>query len=220
MPPEHLHLDVALGHVEDELQQEAVELRLGERVGALVLDRVLRGGDDERVREWERTAVDADLALLHRLQQGGLGLRGRSVDLVGEQDVREHRALAELELPGLGVVDERAGDVAGHEVGRELHALRVQTERVAERPDEERLRDAGHTLEERVALGEERDDEPGDGGVLTHDGLADLDADLGECPPEVVGVRCGGSWHGGVGHGWFLPVRSVARATAASRSSR
>ncbi len=32
-----------------ELQQEAVELRLGQLVGALVLDRVLRGGDDERV---------------------------------------------------------------------------------------------------------------------------------------------------------------------------
>ena len=34
-------------------------------------------------------ALDRDLALLHRLEQGGLGLRRRAVDLVGEQQVRE-----------------------------------------------------------------------------------------------------------------------------------
>ena len=72
------------------------------------------------------TPSTRDLALLHRLQQRRLGLRRRAVDLVGEQDVREHRPAPELELAGLRVVDERAGHVARHEVRGELHALGVQ----------------------------------------------------------------------------------------------
>ncbi len=74
-----------------QLEQEAVELRLGQRVGALVLDRVLRGDDDERVGQRVRVALDGHLPLLHRLEQRGLRLRRRAVDLVGQQHVGEHR---------------------------------------------------------------------------------------------------------------------------------
>ena len=45
-----------LGQRHGELEQEAVELRLGQRVGALVLDRVLGGGDQERVGQRVRVA--------------------------------------------------------------------------------------------------------------------------------------------------------------------
>ena len=127
--PEHGELGLARRDVDDELQQESVELRLGQRVGALVLDRVLRRGDEERVGQRPRHAVGRDLALLHRLEQRRLRLGRRAVDLVGQHDVREDRSLAELELAGLRVVHERARDVARHEVGRELDALRVEAER-------------------------------------------------------------------------------------------
>ena len=43
-----------------QLEQEAVELRLGQRVGALVLDRVLRGDDDERVGQRVGPAPSTD----------------------------------------------------------------------------------------------------------------------------------------------------------------
>ena len=43
-------------------------------------------------------AVDGHLALLHRLEQRRLGLGRRAVDLVGEQEVGEHRPLAQREL--------------------------------------------------------------------------------------------------------------------------
>ena len=94
------HLLLLLGgRVADlQLEQEAVELRLGQRVGALVLDRVLRGDDDERVGQRAGLALDRDLPLLHRLEQRRLGLGRRAVDLVGEQQVGEHRPLAEPEL--------------------------------------------------------------------------------------------------------------------------
>ena len=41
--------------------------------------------------------ADGDAVLLHRLEQRALRLRRGAVDLVGEDDVREDRALAELE---------------------------------------------------------------------------------------------------------------------------
>ena len=58
-------------------------------------------------------AVDGHLALLHRLEEGGLGTRRGAVDLVREQDVREDGAGEEdvlsgadhvLPLSSLGVV--------------------------------------------------------------------------------------------------------------------
>ena len=42
-----------------ELEEEAVELRLGQRVGALHLERVLRREDDERLLEDVRALADA-----------------------------------------------------------------------------------------------------------------------------------------------------------------
>ena len=81
---------VADGHA----QQEAVELRLGQRVGAFVLDRVLRREDEERRPELACLALGRHLPLLHRLEQRGLRLRRGAVDLVGEQEVGEDRARA------------------------------------------------------------------------------------------------------------------------------
>ena len=49
-------------------------------------------------------------------------------------------------------------------------------ERLAERAHQQRLRDAGHALEQHVAAGEQRDDQAGDGAVLADHGLADLGA--------------------------------------------
>ena len=49
VPVEDRDLLIARRQRHVELQQEPVELRLGQLVGALVLDRVLGGRDDERV---------------------------------------------------------------------------------------------------------------------------------------------------------------------------
>ena len=176
VPPQHLHLVAALGQREDDLEEEAVELGLGQGVGALVLDGVLRRGDHEGGRQRVRLAVDADLALLHRLEQGRLRLGGRAVDLVGEQEVGEDRPGPEGEVTVPGVEDERAGEVAGHEVGGELHPLGPEVERRGEAAHEERLGDAGHALEEDVAPAQQGHEQPGDGGVLPDDGLGHLRA--------------------------------------------
>ncbi len=110
-------------------QEEAVELRLGQRVGALVLDRVLGREHEKRPLERARPPLDRHLALLHRLEQRRLRLRRSAVDLVGEQQVGEDRAGAELELGGALVEHRRAGHVGGHQVGRELDAREAERRR-------------------------------------------------------------------------------------------
>ena len=52
----------------------------------------------ERLGHLARDAVDGDLSLCHRLEQRRLRLRCRPVDLVDEDDVRENRPRAELEV--------------------------------------------------------------------------------------------------------------------------
>ncbi len=67
-------------------------------------------------------AVRANLKLGHSLQQGSLRSRACPVDLIGNQDVGEHRAGPELEVALLHVEDRRARDVAWQQVGRALDA--------------------------------------------------------------------------------------------------
>lgn len=177
VPGQDADLVLAGGQGHGELEEEAVQLGFRQGVRALVLDRVHGGGDEERLRQDARRAVDGDLALLHGFEEGGLGLGRGPVDLVREEQVGEDRAVLEGELGGAGVVDERAGDIAGHQVRGELDALGVEGERGGEGPYEEGLGDAGHAFEEDVAAAQQGDDETGDGRVLADDGLSDLGAD-------------------------------------------
>ena len=67
-----------------------------------------------------------------------------------------------------------AGDVARHQVRRELHAREAQVERLRHRLHEQRLREAGHADEQHVAAGEQRGDEIVDDLVLADDAPPDL----------------------------------------------
>ena len=90
---------VLFGWVADrQAQQEAVELRFGQRERALQLDRVLRREHQERPGQRARLAFEADLPLVHTLEQRRLGARRGAIDLVGEHDLGEDRPRPELEL--------------------------------------------------------------------------------------------------------------------------
>ena len=154
-PLEHAPLVVPLRVADADPKQEAVELRLGERVGALVLDRVLGREDDERRLEQVRDAFDRHLPLLHRLEQRRLCLRRRAVDLVGEEQIGEDRARAELELALPLVEDRRARDVGGHQVGCELDAREAHARRLGERAGDPRLRQSREVLDQDVPVGEQ-----------------------------------------------------------------
>src|SRR5439155_1191670 len=103
-PPAHLRISVEkepaanrgrLAQAEPE--EKAIELRLGEWERSFELDRILGRDDEERIRKTVRGLVHGDLPLLHRFEEGRLRGRGRTVDLVDEDDVGGERAGPELE---------------------------------------------------------------------------------------------------------------------------
>ncbi len=172
------------------LIEEAIELRLGQRVGALRLDGVLRGDDEERTPAAARDAVGGDRQILHRLEQRALRLGGRAVDLVGQEELREDRALVEDEAVFLLVEHVAAGDVARHQIGRELDALEGGAEHVREGAHEQRLAEAGHAFDEHVTAGEDGDERVQDEIVLAEEHLAGLAAEEIEAIAEFESGSC------------------------------
>ena len=171
-------VDGVVGVAERRPHHEAVELRLGQPVGARLLDRVLRREHEEGHADRPRDAVDRHLSLLHDLEQRGLRLRARAVDLVGEHDVREDGPGVELELARLLVVDRDAGDVAGQQVGGELDAGVRALHRLRERPGERGLAGARDVLEQHVALAEHRGEHELDDVALAEHGVLDVVGEL------------------------------------------
>ena len=144
------------GRIPDlEPHREPVELRLGQRIRALVFDRVLRRHDHERPPELVALAVDRDLLLLHALEERRLRLWGRAVDLVDEQEVGEDRSGPELELVRALVEDVHAGHVRRQQVRCELQPREGHVERARQRLRQHRLADAGEVLEDQMSLGGE-----------------------------------------------------------------
>ena len=96
-PGDDLELLGGRGVADDDLHEEPVALRFGQQVHAFGLDRVLRREHEEGVGHEVRDAGDRHLALGHHLEQRRLHLGGRTVDLVGEHEVGEHRAELDVE---------------------------------------------------------------------------------------------------------------------------
>jgi len=72
-------------------------------------------------------ATGGDLVFLHGLQERGLGLGRRPVDLIGQDHVGEDRALDETEgtptRVRIVVQDLRSGDIRRHQIRRELDTI-------------------------------------------------------------------------------------------------
>jgi hypothetical protein len=144
---------VRIAHLDP--HQEPVELGFGQWVGALVLDRVLGGHHHERPLEVVGHGVDGDLALLHGLEERRLRLGGCPVDLVGQDDVGEDAAGAELELVAGPVPHRDPGHVGREEVGRELDAVPRAVDRAGDGLGQHRLAHPGDVLDEQVPIGHE-----------------------------------------------------------------
>ena len=167
------------GRIADrDVEEEAVELRLGQRIRPLLLDRILRRQHEERLGQGTRLAAHGDAVLLHRLEERGLRLRRRAVDLVRQQQVREDRPAHEAERvrPGRLVLVQHLGarHVRRHQVGRELDAAEVEVQHLRKRLDEQGLRQARDAHEERVAAREDRDQRLLDHVLLPDDHLREL----------------------------------------------
>ena len=164
--------------IDDELEKKTVGLRLGQRVSALLLDGILGGHHEERLGQWVRLAADGDLALLHGLEEGGLDLGGGAVDFVGEYEIGKNGAAVGREFAVLRRENHGAHDVAGQEIGGKLDALKLDAEGGTEGLDEQGFCEAGHALEQDMAVGEEGHQETFHDGVLADDGFGNFGAEF------------------------------------------
>ncbi|PQM46867.1 hypothetical protein C1Y40_02955 [Mycobacterium talmoniae] len=172
--PQHRRL-VAFGQIPQfQPDREPVQLGLGQRVGALVLDRVVGRQHDERRWQPVGLAVDADLAFGHRLQQGRLGLRRGPVDFVGEQQVGEDRSAPELETARLHVVDGRPQQVGGQQIRGELHPGEAEPQRRGEGPRDQGFAEPGQVLDQHVAARQHRDQDQAQRGPFADHDAFDL----------------------------------------------
>jgi hypothetical protein len=169
-----------------------MRLRLGKGIGALLLDRILGGQDEERLLQRKRLLSEGHLALLHGFEQGGLDLGRGAVDLIGEDEVAEHGAPFDRVGALLGIEDLRAGDVAREHVRGELNTGKAGFDGVGQRAHCQRLGKPRHSLQQHVAAGEKAEQEAVNHVVLAHHDLADFGAESVEPLLELVGSFSGG----------------------------
>src|SRR5713101_2228099 len=168
--------------------QKAVELRFRQGIGAVVLDGILRGDHEKRLRKRESLAVHGDLRFVHGFEKRGLRARGGAVDFVGE-----NWPGTKFKFARFGIVDADAEDVAGEQVRRELDALKAAMEGFCERLRESGFADSGNVFDEQVTAREQGNQRELDGVFLAVDGARDgalkLRDDLGGGSRHVLKTR-------------------------------
>ena len=121
---------------------------------------------------------DRDLTFLHHFEQCTLHLGRGAVDLVGQQQVGEHRPKRCVELAGLLVVNTSADQVSRHKVRCELDALEVASNGGTQALNSHCFCQARHTFDQNMASGEQTNDQPFQQQVLADDDLLDLEDHL------------------------------------------
>ena len=119
---------------DQKFEEEAVELRFRQRIGAFELDGILCGEHDKRRRENMRLAEYRHLFFFHRFKYRRLSFWCGSIDLVGQNDVSEDRPLLELKFPPAVGLGEHFGshDIRRHQVRSELNSFERHPERAAQ----------------------------------------------------------------------------------------
>ena len=86
------------------------------------------------------------------------------------------------------IVDQRADDVGGQQVRRELDAIESRIQTARQRDDRERLGQAGHAFDQDVIAGDQRGQQPFQQRALSNDHGAELLANRGH-PRQVFRHR-------------------------------
>jgi hypothetical protein len=102
--PLPLHQYLALGRrirvAQADSHQKSIELRFRQAVGTDLLVRILCRDDKERLGQRMGDPIDADLTLLHGLEQRALRLGTGAIDLIGQQQLGENRSTPKLKFVG------------------------------------------------------------------------------------------------------------------------
>ena len=171
LAPEQVQLVPGLGIAQAQAQGEAVQLGVGQQLGAGGPRRVLGGDDQKGGGHRAGHAVHRHPALLHGLQQGGLGAAGGPVELIGQKQVAQQRAWLVLHLPGGLVVEGKAGEVGGHHIGGELDAVIFQPQGLRKGDGHGGLAHTGDVLQQDMAPGQDGYEDLDHDLILAHHGL-------------------------------------------------
>ena len=79
----------------------------------------------------------------------------RTVDLIRQDNVREHRSLADLKASRLGLVDERPNEVCREQIRGKLNALIVCLQRLRQGRHGAGLSQARDPFQEHMSVGQE-----------------------------------------------------------------
>src|SRR5258707_2849949 len=123
----------------------------------MMLDRILCGDYQKRLRQRMSLAVHGDLSFVHRFEQSGLSSWRSAIDFVGQDDVGKERAGAEFKFTRIGLIDAYAENVAWQKIGSELHTLKAAVERFRERLGQSGFAHAGNIFDQQVTTREQRD---------------------------------------------------------------
>ena len=184
-----LHLVGGRGIAQADVEHEAVELRLRQREGALVLDGVLRRHAPGTGRG--SGCVTPSTVICRS------SIASSSADWVF--GVARLISSASTNWPMIGpgrnsnspvrwLIHRDAGDVARQQVGRELDALEGAADRARDGLRQDRLADARHVLDQDMALAQHGDQREAHGIVLADDHALDVvDDPLARLADRVYG---------------------------------
>ena len=145
-------LGVAIGIVDVDFHQEAVELRFGQRVSAFLLERVLGGHHEKRRFERAQLAAGGDLFFLHGFQQGTLHFCRGTVNFIRQDKVGEDRTASYHKFILLLVVNHSTDHVRRQQVRCKLNTAEFTVNGGGKGFDGQGFCQTGNTFQQYVAL--------------------------------------------------------------------
>ncbi len=139
----------------------------------MVFDRVLRGDNQEWLRQRIRVRVHGDLAFVHGFEQGGLRFGRGAIDFIGQQHVGKDWATLEFELLLDGGVNRNPQHVRREHVAGELHSLKSAVERPRQSLSQSSFADAGNAFDEQVSASNQGDDGQTENVILASNHFAE-----------------------------------------------
>ena len=140
----------------------------------MLLDGVLGGDHEVRLRQGMRDPLHRHLALFHRFEERRLRAGRGPVDLVHQHHVGEHGTRHEAERSGDLVEHADTREVRGEQIGGRLDAGEGAADRGGQRASERGLPHPRNAFQQQVAIREQTDRGRADGIVVPGDDLGDV----------------------------------------------
>ena len=130
-------------------------LGLRQRTCADLIEAVLGGNYEKRLRQRMTSAVNTDAANRHRLQQCALSAGAGAVDLISQQNLTEQWPRLETEFRRARIKDIDAGEVGRQKITGEADALEIEGRSSCEGFGQGRFTHPRPILNQQMAPGQE-----------------------------------------------------------------